>query len=46
MYDATHKHTHEQSVFGPFCHICGRKRHWWKLWVRWQPVPEDHDEPF
>ncbi len=39
-------HRHEQSVWGPFCHICKRKRKWWQPWVRWQPVSDDHDEPF
>lgn len=40
------QHVHEQSVFGPFCHICLKPRRWWAFWVKWQPVPEDHDEPF
>ncbi len=37
---------HERSVFGPWCYVCGRKYHWWAFWMRWQPIQEDHDEPF
>lgn len=37
---------HEPSVFGPWCYICGKKRHWWAFWDKWQPIQDDHDEPF
>lgn len=43
--NARHR-VHEQSVFGPFCWMCGIRRQRWKFWVRWQPVADDHDEPF
>lgn len=43
--DGTVCFTHEQSVFGSWCYVCGRKRRWWQFWVKWDDETE-HDEPF
>jgi hypothetical protein len=37
-------HVHVYSVFGRWCYLCRRRKHWWAFWEKWKE--EEHDEPF
>lgn len=38
------QHVHVYSLFGQWCYLCGRQKHWWAFWENW--TEEEHDEPF